>query len=567
LLSWLLEYYPSGSGSITNLFLPAQIAVEGTYEPGSESKGLSLPPLTKQQSDIIRTIKGFKKPQSVLLHGETGTGKTRVYIELARGTLAKGKSVIMLTPEIGLTPQLAKEFEQVFPGQVVVYHSDLTPKKRREAWQRIASTREPLVVIGPRSALFSPLANVGLLVVDEAHERSYKQEQAPYYQTTRVAARLAALHRAHCIFGTATPLISDYYLLKQKGAQMLRLTEPAQAVKPPVISVVDLTDTSVRYKVASVSESLYEAIQQALAQKTQVLLFLNRRGSARLILCQACGWQFVCPHCDVPMVYHADEGLVRCHTCGFSEFLVTNCPKCGSAEIFYQVPGTKSVEQQLQQLLPTARIKRFDSDNKVAEKLTKHFDSIVAGDVDILVGTQMLTKGLHLPNLGVVGILNADTSLQLPDYTAEEQMFQMLMQVMGRAGRSIHPSKVIIQTHHSNNPALQAALKRDWLAFYDTQLQQRQVFGFPPFAYFLQLSTVRASRASAKAAAEQLLAQLRRDFKNINIKGPSPHFHEKLRGKYNWQIIVSAKNRQILVEIVKNLPSGWLANIDPVDLL
>jgi primosomal protein N' (replication factor Y) len=563
---WMQQYYPSPSGTITNLFLPPLlITKESSFDPKPEVPA-HLPPLTSDQIQAIKTLE--KTDATSLLFGETGTGKTRVYLELAQKSIKSNQSVVILTPEIGLTPQLARDFSEMFPNKTIVLHSNLTPAKRRDSWHRIATSAEPLIIIGPRSALFAPLKSIGLIVLDEAHEHTYKQEQAPYYHASRVAAQLAKLHKARCVIASATPLVNDYFLFEQKKMPIIRMTELARGkVTPPKVKIIDLKNPDEIRRSTSLSKSLVEGVEETLAKKQQVLLFLNRRGSARMILCQNCGWQATCPHCDIALTYHADRHQLRCHTCGYNQPIVTSCPVCKSNEIVYQTPGTKSLEDEARQIFTGATIKRFDSDNLAEEKLERHFIDLVEAHVDIIIGTQLITKGLDLPQLGLVGIINADASLNFPDYTAEEKTYQLLRQVIGRVGRHQQSSNVIVQTFNPDNPLLQLAITSNWADFYAKQLDERQQFGFPPFYHLLQLRVARATRASAQTASNELAKELRSGYARIKLRGPSPQLHEKVRGKYHWQIIVSSKERSHLLEIIKNLPSGWQHNIDPFDLM
>lgn len=567
LFAWVAQYYPSPSGTIANLFLPPMLPTKPATPKVPEPESLSLPPLTKDQTQAIETITKAS-PSTSLLFGETGTGKTRVYIELARQAIAKNKSVIILTPEIGLTPQLVRDFSQTFPDKTVVLHSNLTTARRRDSWFQIVSSAEPLIVIGPRSALFAPLKDIGLIVVDEAHEHTYKQEQAPYYHASRIAAQLARLHKASCVLASATPLVNDYYLFDQKNMPIIRMSELARGkVSEPSVKIVDLKDPDEIRQSTSLSKSLVGAIRETFAEGQQVLLFLNRRGSARLVLCQSCGWQALCPHCDIALTYHADHHQLRCHTCGYSQPITVSCPVCKSSEILYQTPGTKSLEQEAKKIFPDARIKRFDSDNLVEEKLERHFTDLVNGEVDLIIGTQLITKGLDLPHLGLVGIVNADASLNFPDYTAEEKTYQLLRQVIGRVGRHNHASRVVVQTFNPGNPLLELAINKDWQKFYAQQITERQSFGFPPFYHLLQLRVARATRASAQTASDALAQELRKQHDRIVVRGPSPQLHEKLRGKFHWQIIVSSKERAHLLKVIEQLPSGWQYNLDPFDLM
>lgn len=573
LTHWIKDYYPSTYGQILLASLPSSLLTKPRtdMETGSVplyAESLSkLPTLTDEQSQVLEQI-GTKGASSFLLHGETGSGKTRIYLESAKRALEKNRSVLVMTPEIGLVPQLARIFETHMAAPVVVFHSMLTPGQRRDAWLRILHATEPLVVIGPRSALFTPMRNLGLIVMDEAHEAAYKQEQAPYYQTSRVAARLAKLHDCSFMMGTATPLVADYYAYEQKNLPILRLS--ALAIKdatPPVVTTVRLNDRAQFVRSSYLSEALLSAIRSALDAKEQSLVYLNRRGSARVILCQNCGWQALCPNCDSPLVYHGDEHSLRCHICGHKEASPNNCPDCQNTDITFRAIGTKAIVEELARIFPETHIQRFDTDNAKGERLENLFESVKEGKVDILVGTQILGKGLDLALLSVVGIVQADTSLLIPDYTADETTYQQLVQIIGRVGRGHRAGKVIIQSYEPEGVAVQAAIKRDYRLFYEGQLKERQLFGFPPFYYLLKLNCHRASSKSAETAASKLKDHLRTLNLPVEVIGPSPSFHAKRANQHYWQLVIKAKQRRPLLSIVNNLPSGWAYDIDPMNLL
>ncbi len=569
LAAWLSTYYPSGLGSIGQQFVPKSLTNTTTLE---ESPPLTphiietLPALTDEQNKVISSI---SKPDTYTLHGETGTGKTRVYIELAQRTLSAGRSVIILTPEISLTPQLARNFKSAFGEQVLVTHSRLTEKQRRQIWLQILSASVPLLVIGPRSALFTPLKDLGLIVMDESHEPSYKQEQSPHYLTSKVAAKLAELHGAALVLGSATPSISDYFMASQRNKPVLRMTSLAQpnAYKPPAIEIVDLRNRSSFTRSPYLSDQLLGGIDSALRAGEQSLLFLNRRGTARIILCDQCGWQAVCEHCNLPLTYHGDSHIMRCHTCGHTEHAVTSCPVCRNPKIILKSIGTKAIVDTISSIFPSARVQRFDTDNKKSERIEQHYMSILSGNIDIIVGTQILAKGLDLPKLSVVGVVIADTSLNFPDYTADERTYQLLRQVIGRVGRGHRESSVILQTYDPSNFIVQAAANNAWGEYYERELAIRQKFLFPPFCFILKLTCRRASSDAARKKAEEFADTLRDMRVRVLIDGPSPTLHEKVGNKYQWQLIIKAKQRSELIKIIEALPSDWSYDIDPLNLL
>lgn len=573
LLYWLIDYYPSPLGTVAQQFIPTAVAQTSINPPQPVNhrsySSKQSPPLTIEQAAVLENIDNSSQPTFVL-HGDTGTGKTRIYIELAKKTLATESSVLILTPEIGLTPQLVSDFETTFnKTNVVLLHSTLAPNKRRKAWLDILQSSKPIVIVGPRSALFSPIAKLGLIVVDEFHEAAYKQEQAPHYQAVRVASQLARIHDAKLILGSATPSTQDHYFAQAKGIPILRMKAVASQTVPAErsIEIIDMRDKRNHGHNHYLSTPLLKAIALALQNKDQVLIFLNRRGTARIILCQGCGWQAMCQNCAIALTYHGDSHLLKCHTCGYSQSAPLSCPICHNTEIVFKSMGTKSLVEALVREFPKARIQRFDTDSKRSERIEQHYEGMVSGEIEILVGTQMLTKGLDLPKLSLVGIVAADTSLYFPDYTAEEHTYQLLSQVVGRVGRGHRKGLAVIQTYTPDNPSLQAVIKKDWDSFYKTQLEQRQQFLYPPFCFILKLSCARSSAKSAKTAAERLVTSLREQSLRCVVVGPSPSYYEKVAGKYRWQVIIKAKGRGVLLKIIKDLPSGWNHDIDPVNLL
>jgi primosomal protein N' (replication factor Y) len=562
---WLRDYYPAPLGIITQQIMPGALTDKHVLAALAPSAAelytpVELPPLTAEQKAALAAL----EPVGVnLLHGETGSGKTRVYVERVQAALTAGKSSLLLTPEIGLTSQLSKTLQDTYGDRVLVIHSQLTPAERQKIWLQILCTTTPLVVIGPRSALFTPLRNIGLIVVDEFHEPAYKQEQAPHYQAVRVASQLAALHASQLILGSATPPVVDYYLAEQKHKPIIRMAGTARGSSGHTLQthIVDLKDRTNFSKSQYVSNTLLGAITDSLQRGEQSLLYLNRRGSARLILCDVCGWQALCPHCDLPLTYHNDSHKLLCHTCGITETTPTSCPSCGNVEILFTSIGTKALTSEIQRIFPEARVQRFDTDNTKSESLALNFTDVAAGKVDILVGTQLLAKGLDLPRLSTLGVVLADSSLALPDFTSGERTYQLLSQVLGRVGRGHRSGQAA-------NPVLQAALAKDWDAFYEQELSERRNFLFPPFCYLLQLTCRRASAASAQKAADNLFTSLQQALLRVRLQGPAPAFREKLIGKYQWQIIVKATDRRELLKVIDLLPSsGWSFDIDPATLL
>lgn len=572
LLLWLKEYYPAPLGVIVRQFLPPTTAFpKPTKQPTEQTlkkpsrTTLALPPLT---SDQKRALKTTQAPGSYLLHGITGSGKTRLYVELARRVLTEGKSVIILTPEIGLTEHLVQAFGAL-PEQTYVLHSRLTAAARRDIWYELLDSTKPVVVIGPRSALFTPLKNIGLIVMDESHDQAYKSDSAPHYRSDRVAAKLSQLHNAQFVSGSATPSVEDYYVAIAKGRPVVPLTSLATQSDHAAgtSTTVDLRDSSVYGRSRIISQPLLVALREALGRGEQSLLFLNRRGTASAILCSTCGWRALCPHCDLPLTYHGDAHTLRCHICGRGQPLPPSCPGCGQTEIVFKTIGTKAVVEEVERLFPTARLRRFDTDTTKLDQIEHQLEALHSGEVDIIIGTQMITKGLDLPKLSVVGILNADSGLVIPDYTANERTYQLIHQVIGRVGRGHRRGHVFLQTYNPDHPTIRAALAHNWSEFYEHELAERRAYAFPPFCYLVKLSNLRATSASAEKSAVALCKRLQELYPKIIIEGPAPAFHPRESGKYRWQLVVKSPSRTALLQIISLLPSGWTHDIDPVNLL
>ncbi len=569
LLDWLRHYYPAPLGILAQILLPSSLLrkrdIADAVPPSASLQPTPMPPLIPQQAAAVQQM---NQPGTYLLHGDTGTGKTRVYLELAQQELQKGRSVMLLTPEIGLTPQLEQRVRDSLAFPVIVVHSQLSPAQRRTVWLQILQATGPVVIIGPRSALFTPVKNLGLIVVDEAHDNAYKQEQAPYYQALRVASQLAHLHKARLVLGTATPPVGEYALAEAKKVPIIRLTDrPAGEHTDKNIVVVDLKDRDEFSTHPHLSNKLLTEVQKTLNAKQQILILLNRRGTARLVLCQTCGWQATCPNCDLPLTFHGDHHRLRCHTCGFTDNVPSSCPVCQGTDLIFKGVGTKSLTTELAKTFPQARIQRFDTDNLKSESLEQNYQAVTSGDVDILVGTQMLAKGLDLPRLTLVGVVVADSGLYFPDYTAEEQTYQLLTQVIGRVGRGHIGGTVIIQSYAPDSPPIKAAVAQDWDDFYQYQLKERKDYGFPPFYHCLKLSCARATSASARSAAQTLVDKLQSSGLRIEVIGPTPSFYEKVGGKYQWQLVIKAKDRKELLKVLPLLPANWTHDLDPLNLL
>lgn len=571
LAGWVYAYYPAPLGAVMRQFVPpndvlSKLKAREEYE-GQETliQGMQLPELSLDQKRALDTIQG---PGTFLLHGITGSGKSRVYVELATRVLSEGRSAIVLTPEIGLTAQLTADFRRIFGSDVFVLHSQLSAAERRDIYYNLLQHLKPAVVIGPRSALFSPLKNLGLIVLDEAHDGAYKNESAPHYHAGRVAAKLASLHDATLVLGSATPTVEDYYLAQAKGRPIVAMQELAKGVDTPVnMEVVDLRKHELFSRNPLLSDTLLTHISSAIHRGEQALVFLNRRGTANVILCQNCGWQALCPNCDLALAYHSDMHELRCHVCGFHSSLPTSCPVCENTEILFKSIGTKAIVDALTKLFPTARIRRFDTDVKKSERLEKSLSDLANGSTDIIVGTQMISKGLDLPKLSIVGVVNADSGLLIPDYAAAERTYQLMRQVVGRVGRGHRAGTVVVQTYDPSNVTLLSAINREWSPFYEAELAERKAFKFPPFTHLLKLRVLRMSSTAAEKAAAEVAALITKKYPGATVEGPAPSFHPRERGKYSWQLLIKHSERSTLINIITDLPSGWTYDIDPNNLL
>ncbi len=567
---WMSSYYATHLATVLQAVLPRGLTKKRRSHISSPSvakRDRTTFVFTKSQQHAIDTI-SHMSPGSAILHGITGSGKTAVYIELARRVYDQGKSTIILVPEISLTSQLVADVARHFPN-VVVTHSKQTEAERHLTWQAIASAAGPSVIIGPRSALFMPVERLGLIVIDEAHEPSFKQEQSPRYSALRVASVLAAQHGAKVIHGSATPLVSEYYLATQGERPIITMAEKARHdTMPPTVSLVDMTKRSHFTKHRLFSDELLRSLNHNLEQHKQSLIFHNRRGSASTTLCEICGWSAMCPRCFVPLTLHGDQHRLMCHVCGLKERVPTTCPVCASTDIIHKGIGTKLIEAELKKLFPRATIARFDGDAEGNETVEKRYQELYDGTIDIIIGTQVIAKGLDLPHLQTVGVVQADAGLSLPDFAAAERTFQLLAQVVGRVGRSAHPNSVIVQSYQPEAPAVRLGLAQDYAQFYSDTLALRRRGLFPPFTYLLKLTCIYKTEATAIKNASALAITLRQKFPDVQVLGPTPAFYERQHDTYRWQLVIKSPKRAQLIKLLQFVPpTHWQADLDPASLL
>ena len=569
-LFWLSSYYRCPLSTVIQAALPRGITKNRRGKlPEAPNITPIDNPLNSAQRAAIRAIEE-NPANTILLHGIIGSGKTNIYIELCARTLAKNQSVILLVPEIALTSQLVRNFQQHFKN-ITLLHSNLTESLRHQLWEKILTDNQPQVIIGPRSALFAPVQDLGLIIIDEAHEPAYHQEQNPKYSASLLAGKLAKT-----VLGTATPLISDYYLCKSHNAIVEVNQLAIESDKHTSISVIDLKDHSDFTKSRILSNQLIESIKASLANHTQSMLFHNRRGTAPMTICDKCGWQALCPNCFLPLVLHADAFQMRCHTCARNFPVPTACPECKNASIHHKGFGTKLIEDELHRLFPSAKIARFDMDTDDDLKLTKIYDEVYRGDYDIIVGTQMIAKGFDFPRLTTLGIVQADAGLSLPDFSSEERTFQLITQVIGRAKRGHQNSNIFIQSFQPDHPIISLASQSDYASFYNYLVQKRQQSKLPPYSFLLKLSvTYKTETATVKNIRTlykkviQTAKQLQIPENRIVVSPPMPAFHERTSTGYTWQLVIKAKSRQNLLDIFDHLPKNNYLHydFDPISLL
>ncbi len=565
----------------------------------------SLPPALTHDQDLvwsrispsIKAASGGDHIPPYVLHGVTGSGKTEIYMRAVHETLGMGRRAILLVPEIALTPQTIRRFLARFPGQVGLSHSQLSAGERYDTWRRCRAGQID-IVIGPRSALFLPVRNVGLIVLDESHDDSYKeQERSPRYHTRNVAVKYSSILGALCILGSATPdLVTTYHASRGKyhllsmprrilghrervDGQSERLgiqtnyvahDGDSSTIDLPPVRVVDMRQELRAGNRSIFSRPLGKALSDVLESNEQAILFLNRRGSSTYVFCRDCGWVARCPHCDNPLIYHKNQDLLTCHHCGHQTASRSECPECGGSRVRYFGAGTKRIVDELQSLFPDVRILRWDRD---ATRQKGAHDVLLANfaahRADVLVGTQMISKGLDLPLVTLVGVVSADVGLNLPDYRASERVFQILTQVAGRAGRGLLGGQVILQTYQPEHYVIKAASNHDYYAFYNDEVEHRRVLHYPPFSRMARLIFRATSRDAVESQtgrmAKYLKHRIEKDRSQDELIGPVPCFFERIRGEYRWQIIIRGNDPASIMP--DELGESWQIDIDPVSLL
>jgi len=571
LLTRFTENFSSAAAAIKRLEELGWIEIRDeiiTRDPTANEEFLPSQPLdlNPEQAEalamILEAVDAGDQRKPILLKGVTGSGKTEVYMQAISHAIDHGQNVIVLVPEISLTPQTTERFKQRFADmqdQVAILHSHLSDGERHDEWRKILDGKAR-IVIGARSAIFAPLQNLGLIIVDEEHENSYKQESPPRYQGRDIAVVRAKLEGATLVLGSATPSLESYQNAQTGKYQLVELNRRADDQQLPLTRVVDMKldghKRGGKNSIAILSEKLRISIQNRIDKGEQTILFLNRRGYSPSVLCQDCGFKLECPHCSITLTYHDNDSRLICHMCGFQRIPLSRCPECGSNSILLAGYGTERVEHVLRKVFPKGRIARIDTDAmKRKTQLQDTLNAFKAQKYDILIGTQMIAKGLHFPNVTLVGVLNADLGLHIADFRAGERTFQLLTQVAGRAGRGNILGEVLVQTFTPHNPSIQFARQHDYDGYAEQELEQRRAFRFPPFVH-LSVITVRSEHERrAQFSMETLVKRLRSDRPDeILISEPMPSPVEKAAGQYRFQVLLRAQSpRKIVAHVRKHL--------------
>lgn len=579
LANWIAEYYCAFRLSALRLVMPPgkkdvkslKSKPRGLKAEAKAERAISGPDLTVDQAKAVGAITAsllVGAGAHFLLFGVTGSGKTEVYMKSVEQALSQGKSSIIMVPEIALTPQLVQRFKARFGAGIALVHSDLTGAKRRQEWDRIACG-EAKIILGARSAIFAPATNLGLIVIDEEYERSYKQDNAPRYHVRETAAYLASLTKATIVLGSATPAVETYYQAEQGNLRVLALPERIDARPLPPVEIIDMR----RERGGLLSKKLRDELRLTLERGEQAILFINRRGYFTYVQCRDCGFALQCPHCSISLTYHSSDQLLRCNRCGYSVAPPKSCPQCNSLSLGYFGTGTQRIENEVAEVFPAARILRYDRDSVSKRGSHEAFFSVFAeGKADVLIGTQMVAKGLDVAKVTLVGVVSADTAINLPDFRSAEYTFQLLTQVAGRAGRHKLPGKVIVQTHVPDHYAILAAAKQDYELFYRQEIVHRQELGYPPFSRLISLLFTGVEATRTLKAAEEV-GRLIMAVKREGVLGPAPAVIGKLHGEWRYRLLIKGEleeSRSVIKKILNDFkPEGvsLTIDVDPMNLL
>ena len=511
--------------------------------------------LTEEQEKAYEKVEKAieeKRYEQFLLFGVTGSGKTEIYMQLIEKVIQNGKKAIMLVPEISLTPQMIERFISRFgKDKLAVIHSKLSIGERHDEWNKIKENKAN-IIIGARSAIFAPVQDLGIIIIDEEHDTSYKSEATPKYNAIEIANKIAKEEKIPLVLGSATPDISTYYKSEEGKITRLELTKRANNANLPKIEIIDLKQELANGNRSMLSFELYKSIEENLKNHYQTILFLNRRGYSTFIMCRECGYTVKCKNCNISMTYHSFEKKLKCHYCGYEEPIVTTCPECGSKKIRYFGTGTQKLEDEIHKQFPKATTIRMDIDTVTKknshEEILNEFKN---KGIDILIGTQMVVKGHHFPKVTLVGVVAADSSLNMDDYRANEKTFQILVQVAGRAGREKLPGKVIIQSYNPENFSIQSAKNQNYIEFYQTEIALRKQLKYPPFCDIIVIGFNSNSESKIKTISENMYKSLtEKNLENCNIYKPSPSPIDKIQNRYRWRIIIKSNMNEKLNDIL-----------------
>ncbi|MDT0091068.1 primosomal protein N' [Listeria marthii] len=535
------------------LTIQEKIISRDPYENHQFEKSESLELLPDQQTACAK-INAAKEQETFLIHGVTGSGKTEIYLQTIEAKLKEGKEAIVLVPEISLTPQMVERFKSRFGSEVAVLHSALSSGEKYDEWRKI-ERKEARVVVGARSAVFAPFENLGIIIIDEEHEASYKQEDNPRYHARDVAIWRATKYQCPVVLGSATPSLESFARAKKGVYTLIELPSRVNDRAMPEVNVVDMREELRKENRTEFSTELLEKIKDRIAKKEQTVLMLNRRGYSSFVMCRDCGYVVECPNCDISLTYHQSSNQMKCHYCGHEERVPQQCPSCEGEHIRYFGTGTQKVEESLTKLIPEARVIRMDVDTTrtkgAHEKLLNSFRN---HEADILLGTQMIAKGLDFPDITLVGVLNADTMLHLPDFRASERTFQLLTQVSGRAGRHERTGEVVVQSYNPEHYSIEFAKKHDFIGFYNHEMQLRKMGSYPPFYYLTMINVSDENEMKAIRTIQEMAQFLRGKLgPDAVILGPVPSTITRIKNKYRYQCIIKYKIEPNLKKELKTL--------------
>ncbi|KLV16761.1 MULTISPECIES: primosomal protein N' [Bacillus] len=527
--------------------------------------------LTTEQAEAAKPIHqavSDEKHETFLLHGVTGSGKTEIYLQTIDHVLQKGKEAIVLVPEISLTPQMVQRFKERFGSNVAVLHSGLSTGEKYDEWRKI-HRKEVKLVVGARSAVFAPFENLGMIIIDEEHESSYKQEEMPRYHAKDVAIERAGRHQCPVVLGSATPSLESYARAKKGVYTLLTLKRRVNQQQLPHVSLIDMREELRNGNRSMFSEELMLRLKEVLERKEQAVLFLNKRGYSSFVMCRDCGYVEQCPHCEISLTYHRFQKRLKCHYCGHEAPVPAECPECHSEHIRYFGTGTQRVEEELTKVLPEARVIRMDVDTTsrkgAHEKLLTSFGN---KEADILLGTQMIAKGLDFPDVTLVGVLSADTSLHIPDFRSSEKTFQLLTQVSGRAGRHEKAGSVIIQSYTPSHYSIELTKQHDYEAFYEQEMLHRRHQSYPPF-YFLAMVTVSHEEVTKAAHVTDKIVQFLKMncAPNTRILGPAASPIAKIKDRYRYQCVIKYKRENELASLLRKIQDHYQKEMEQKQLM